>query len=56
LKGDQLGACRPQARNATFVTGLRLVFLTVNEDPDSAAEAILGELFTAIEEALAGKV
>ena len=52
-----------------FVTGVRLVFLTVNEDPDIAAEAIhlgesgyllkssaSGELFTAIEEALAGKV
>src|SRR6478672_3958849 len=52
-----------------FVTGVRLVFLTVNEDPDIAAEAIRlgesgyllkisasGELFTAIEEALAGKV
>ena len=49
--------------------GLRLVFLTVNEDPDIAAEAIrLGasgyllkssataELFTAIEQALAGKI
>jgi DNA-binding NarL/FixJ family response regulator len=48
--------------------GIRLVFLTVNEDPDIAAEAInLGasgyllkssapvELFTAIEQALAGK-
>jgi DNA-binding NarL/FixJ family response regulator len=48
--------------------GVRLVFLTVNEDPDIAAEAIrLGasgyllkssasaELFTAIEQALAGK-
>jgi DNA-binding NarL/FixJ family response regulator len=48
--------------------GVRLVFLTVNEDPDIAAEAIrLGasgyllknsascELFTAIERALAGK-
>ena len=46
----------------------RLVFLTVNEDPDIAAEAIglgasgyllknsaSGELFTAIERALAGK-
>ena len=49
--------------------GARLVFLTVNEDPDIAAEAIRlgesgyllkssasGELFTAIEQALAGKV
>jgi DNA-binding NarL/FixJ family response regulator len=48
---------------------LRLIFLTVNEDPDIAAEAIglgasgyllkssaSGELFTAIEQALAGKV
>jgi DNA-binding NarL/FixJ family response regulator len=48
--------------------GVRLVFLTVNEDPDIAAEAISlgasgyllknsasGELFTAIERALAGK-
>jgi len=48
--------------------GIKLVFLTVNEDPDIAAEAIrLGasgyllkssasaELFTAIEQALAGK-
>ena len=48
--------------------GVRLVFLTVNEDPDIAAEAIRlgasgyllknsasGELFTAIERALAGK-
>ena len=47
---------------------VRLVFLTVNEDPDIAAEAIRlgasgyllkssasGELFTAIEQALAGK-
>jgi DNA-binding NarL/FixJ family response regulator len=47
----------------------RLIFLTVNEDPDIAAEAIglgasayllkssaSGELFTAIEEALAGKI
>ena len=46
----------------------RLVFLTVNEDPDISAEAITlgasgyllknsasGELFTAIERALAGK-
>jgi DNA-binding NarL/FixJ family response regulator len=49
--------------------GVRLVFLTVNEDPDIAAEAIrLGasgyllkssasaELFTAIEQALAGEI
>jgi DNA-binding NarL/FixJ family response regulator len=48
---------------------LRLIFLTVNEDPDIAAEAIRlgasgyllkssasGELFTAIEQALAGKI
>jgi DNA-binding NarL/FixJ family response regulator len=48
--------------------GVRLVFLTVNEDPDLAAKAIglgasgyllknsaSGELFTAIERALAGK-
>jgi DNA-binding NarL/FixJ family response regulator len=48
---------------------LRLIFLTVNEDPDIAAEAIglgasgyllkssaSGELFTAIEQALAGKI
>jgi DNA-binding NarL/FixJ family response regulator len=48
--------------------GVRLVFLTVNEDPDIAAEAIglgasgyllknsaSGELFTAIEHALTGK-
>ena len=48
--------------------GVRLVFLTVNEDPDIAADAIRlgasgyllknsasGELFTAIERALAGK-
>ena len=47
---------------------MRLIFLTVNEDPDIAAEAISlgasgyllknsasGELFTAIEQALAGK-
>jgi DNA-binding NarL/FixJ family response regulator len=50
------------------MSGMRFVFLTVNEDPDIAAEAIrLGasgyllkssasvELFTAIEQALAGK-
>jgi DNA-binding NarL/FixJ family response regulator len=48
---------------------LRLIFLTVNEDPDNAAEAIRlgasgyllkssasGELFTAIAQALAGKI
>jgi len=48
---------------------LRLIFLTVNEDPDIAAEAIRrgasgyllkssasAELFTAIEQALAGKL
>jgi DNA-binding NarL/FixJ family response regulator len=48
---------------------LRWIFLTVNEDPDIAAEAIglgasgyllkssaSGELFTAIEQALAGKI
>jgi DNA-binding CsgD family transcriptional regulator len=48
---------------------LRLIFLTVNEDPDIAAEAIglgasgyllkssaSGELFSAIEQALAGKI
>jgi DNA-binding NarL/FixJ family response regulator len=49
--------------------GLRLIFVTVNEDPDMAAEAVrLGasgyllkssasaELFTAIDQALAGKI
>ena len=51
------------------MSGVRLVFLTVNEDPDVAAEAIglgasgyllknsaSGELFTAIERALTGKI
>ena len=61
-----MDACAQLRRKAP---GVRLVFLTVNEDPDIAAEAIRlgesgyllkssasGELFTAIEEALAGKV
>jgi DNA-binding NarL/FixJ family response regulator len=60
-----LDACAQLRRKMPSV---RLVFLTVNEDPDIAAEAISlgasgyllkssasGELFTAIERALAGK-
>ena len=60
-----IDACAQLSRK---MPGIRLVFLTVNEDPDIAAEAIrLGasgyllkssasaELFTAIEQALAGK-
>jgi DNA-binding NarL/FixJ family response regulator len=60
-----MDACAQLRRKAP---GVRLVFLTVNEDPDIAAEAIRlgasgyllkssasGELFTAIEQALSGK-
>jgi DNA-binding NarL/FixJ family response regulator len=60
-----MDACAQLGRK---MPGVRLVFLTVNEDPDIAAEAIglgasgyllknsaSGELFTAIEHALAGK-
>jgi DNA-binding NarL/FixJ family response regulator len=61
-----LDAC---ARLREKIPGLRLIFVTVNEDPDMAAEAIrLGasgyllkssasaELFTAVDQALAGKI
>jgi DNA-binding NarL/FixJ family response regulator len=60
-----MDACAQALRK---MPGVKLVFLTVNEDPDIAAEAIglgasgyllknsaSGELFTAIEHALAGK-
>lgn len=62
---DGMDACAQLRRK---IPGMRFVFLTVNEDPDIAAEAIglgasgyllkssaSGELFTAIEQALAGK-
>src|SRR5262249_41018352 len=61
-----LDAC---ARLRLKIPDAKFVFLTVNEDPNIAAEAIalgasgyllktspMGELFTAIEQALAGKI